>query len=107
MKKLFLILFFISASFLTAEEYPIMMQIKTDLKLSEDFRGGVESGLTENGYSLVSEEDQNQTLKEQATQRKQECYDETCLVNVGKMLAAKGLVMVEVTKKGDKSYLFN
>jgi len=106
MKRLILILFFISTSFLTAEEYPIMMQIKTDLKLSEDFRGGVESGLTENGYSLVSEEDQNQTLKEQATQRKKECYDESCLVDVGKMLAAKGLVMVEVTKKGDKSYLF-
>jgi len=28
------------------------------------------------------------------------------LVDVGKMLAAKGLVMVEVTKKGDKLYLF-
>ncbi len=106
MKYIIFILLFTVASVLTAEEFPIMMQLKTDLKIPEDFRGGVESGLTENGYSLVSEEDQSQTLKEQATQRKKECYDESCLVDVGKMLAAKGLVMVEVAKKNDNLYLF-
>ncbi len=83
-----------------------MMQIKTDLKIPEDFRGGVEEILTANNYSLVNKEVQEETLKEQANQRKKECYDESCLVDVGKMLAAKGLVMVEVTKKGDKLYLF-
>jgi len=77
MKYFIFVLLFAITAILTAEEFPIMMQLKTDLKIPEDFRGGVESGLTEvesglteNGYSLVSEEDQNQTLKEQSTQRK-------------------------------------
>ncbi len=43
---IFALLFAITAT-LTAEEFPIMMQLKTDLKIPEDFRGGVESGLTE------------------------------------------------------------
>lgn len=57
-------------------------------------------------YSLINEEDQEQTLKEQSTQRKKECYDETCLVDVGKMLSAKGLFMVEVIKS-KTSYMLN
>ncbi len=106
MKYFIFALLFAITAILTAEEYPIMMQIKTDLKIPEDFRGGVEDGLTENGYSLVSEEVQKEALKEQSEQRKKECYDESCLVDTGKMLAAKGLVMVEVTKKSDKMYFF-
>ncbi len=106
MKKVFLFLFLILSSFLAAKEYPIMMQLKTDLTISDDFRGGVEEGLTENGYSLVNEDDQKETLKEQANQRKQECFDESCLVDVGKMLAAKGLVIVEVVQKDEKSFSF-
>ncbi len=105
MKYLF-ILFLVVSTFLTAEEYPIMMQIKSEITIPEDFRGGIEEGLTENGYSLVNEEDQLLTLKEQANQRKKECYDESCLVDVGKMLAAKGLVMVEVSKKTNEAHLF-
>ncbi len=69
------------------------------------FRSGVEEVLTENKYSLVSEEVQNETLKEQANQRKKECLDESCLVDTGKMLAARGLFVVEVIK-AKESYLF-
>ncbi len=106
MKYFIFVLLFAITTFLTAEEYPIMMQIKSNLKISEDFRLGIEEGLTEMNYSLVNEDDQNQTLKEQASQRKKECYDESCLVDVGKMLAAKGLVVVEIIQKAQKSYLF-
>ncbi len=105
MKYLF-ILFLIVSTLLTAEEYPIMMQIKSEITIPEDFRGGIEEGLTDNGYSLVNEDDQLLTLKEQANQRKKECYDESCLVDVGKMLAAKGLVIVEVSKKINEDHLF-
>ncbi len=69
------------------------------------FRSGVEEVLTENKYSLVSEEVQNETLKEQAEQRKKECLDESCLVDTGKMLAARGLFVVDVIKSKE-SYLF-
>ncbi len=106
MRYFVFVLFFAITTIFAAENFPIMMQIKTDLNIPEDFRGGVEEGLTQNGYSLVSEEIQKEALKEQATQRKKECYDESCLVDTGKMLAAKGLFLVEVTKKSDKLYLF-
>ncbi len=69
------------------------------------FRSGVEEVLTENKYSLISEEIQNETLKEQAEQRKKECLDESCLVDTGKMLAARMLFIIEVIKS-DETHLF-
>ncbi len=69
------------------------------------FRSGVEEILTENKYSLISEEIQNETLKEQAEQRKKECLDESCLVDTGKMLAARMLFIIEVIKS-DETHLF-
>jgi len=63
--KYFFILFLFVSTFLAAEENIIMMELKTKLKVPEDFRGGVEDALTEIGYSLVSEEDQIQTKNKQ------------------------------------------
>jgi len=92
------------------ENIPIMLKIvSTDFKLQNNqntiFRSGVEDALTENKYSLISEEVQEETLKEQAKQRKKECYDDSCLVETGKMLAARGLFVVEIVKSKE-SYLF-
>ncbi len=83
-----------------------MLQIQSNEIIPRDFRDGFEQGLTKIGYSFVNEEDQIQTLKEQTEQRKKECYDENCLVDVGKMLAAKGIIIVEVTKKETNVYSF-
>ncbi len=85
------------------EIIPIMLKIvSNDFKLENNqnavFRSGVEEALTENKYSLISEEIQNETLKEQAEQRKKECLDESCLVDTGKMLAARGLLVVDIVK---------
>ena len=63
--KYFFILFLFVSTFLAAEENIIMMELKTKLKVPEDFRSGVEDALTEIGYSLVSEEDQIQTKNKQ------------------------------------------
>jgi len=88
------------------KDYPIMLKIKSSEKISSDFRDGVEEVLTSLGYSLIDEKTQNTALKEQKEQLKSECYDDTCLVDTGKMLAAKGLIVVEVEKKDENSYKF-
>lgn len=58
------------------------------------------------GYSLVDDKAQKEALKENAKARKSECYDDECLVDTGKMLAARALISVNVVKKSDKLYKF-
>ncbi len=93
------------------KENYIMVKILTkDAEITEDIfkviQNGVEEILTENKFSLISKEVQEQTLKEQAEQRKTECYDESCLVEVGKMIAAKNLLIIEIIKS-EETYMFN
>jgi hypothetical protein len=88
------------------EDYPIMLKIKSNLKISDDFRDGVEEVLTSMGYYLIDEKTQEEALKQQEEQSKSDCYDDTCLVDTGKMLAAKALIVVEVEKKSENSYKF-
>ncbi len=90
--------------------FPIMLKfVSKEFKLENNqnaiFRSGVEESLTENKYSLISEEVQEETLKEQAIQRNKECLEESCLVDTGKMLAARGLFIIEVIKSKN-DYLF-
>ncbi len=94
----------------TNNSFPIMLKfVSKDFKLENNqnaiFRSGVEESLTENKYSLISEETQEETLKEQSMQRNKECLDESCLVDTGKMLAARGLFIIEVIKSKN-DYLF-
>ena len=71
MRYLF-ILFFISLMFFTSiqifatKNFPVMLQIKSELNIPDDLRTGIEEGLTENNFSLISEEIQKEALKEQA-----------------------------------------
>ncbi len=109
---IFVLLFFITMIITAGEvENTVMLFIHgkniklTDVQLM-NIRGGVEEIVTKNGFLLVEEETQNEVLKEQATQRKKQCYDDTCVVDVGKMLAAKKLLKTEVMK-GNNSYIFN
>jgi len=87
------------------EEFPVMLQILSKEKIPLDFRDGFEQGLTEIGYSLVDEDVQNETMNEQSD-KIEGCIDDSCLVNVGKMLSARGVVVVEVTKKDNNVYSF-
>ncbi len=97
-------------SFLTviiySEDFPIMLNLKSDIKIPDDFRDGVEEALTQMNYSLVDEKAQKEALKENAKARNSECYDDECLVDTGKMLAARALISVTVDKKNDKLYKF-
>ncbi len=105
MRKIIFLLFIVSVSIL-GNSFPIMMEIKSDEKIPKDFRFGVAEGLTTIGYSLIDSKTQEEALKEQSEQRKKGCYDDECLVDTGKMLAARGLVVVEVEKR-DKLFTFS
>ncbi|MBN2694908.1 hypothetical protein JXR93_09620 [bacterium] len=104
----FLLLFFILFQLIVlgSSDFPIMMELKSDEKISDDFRMGVEDALTSQNYSLISLEDQERALKEQSEIRKKGCYDDECLVDTGKMLAAKGVIIVDVTKRDNNLYVF-
>ncbi len=107
MKYFFIFLFLIESSFLTAQQNPpVMFQIKTEMEIPEDFKDGAFESLTLLKYSLIDESAQKEAIKEQSEQRKKECYEESCLVDTGKMLAAKGLIIVEITKKEENNYRF-
>ncbi len=106
MKNLLISTFIFISFLLFANEYPIMLQIQSKIEISEDLRDGIEEGLTQLKYSLIDEQTQKEALKEQANQRKSECFDESCLVDTGKMLAAKALIIVEISQKDDLNYKF-
>lgn len=96
---------------ITPKDNYVMLKILTkNDEINNDalkiIQNGVEEILTENKFSLISKEVQEQTLKEQAEQRKTECYDESCLVEVGKMIAAKNLLIIEIIKS-EETYMFN
>jgi len=61
-------------------------------------RGNIEEIATKNQVTLVDEVVQTEVLKEQAKQRKTECYEESCVVDVGKMIAANKILKIEITK---------
>ena len=87
-------------------DYPVMLKVQGKIKISDDFRDGVEEVLTSFNYSLVDEKAQAEALKNQSEQRESECYDDSCLVDTGKMLAAKALIVVRIDRKGKNSYKF-
>ncbi len=104
MKLIILILLFLNLS-LFANDYPIMLKLKGNIKLSNDFRDGIEEGLTAYNYTLIDENAQKEALASNSEDNNDGCLDDSCLIDTGKMLAAKAIIIVEVEKRGD-SYKF-
>lgn len=108
--KIFLF-FLISFTLFGAIEKPtVMLRLNGKrIKLSEEVRDvvrmGVEEVLTENGYMLISETNQEMALSQMAKDHKNECLDDGCLIDAGGMLAARGVFLVEIVKIG-KKYAF-
>ena len=67
----------------------------------------MEMSLTQNSYSLIDEATQEEALKGQRTEIEDDCIDDSCLMDTGKMLAARYIFIVDITEleKG-KKYLF-
>jgi len=70
-------------------------------------RSAAEETITKSGFSLLSEEIQNEALKEQGAQTEDgDCIDDSCLMDTGKMLAAQRLFLVKVSDFGNSNYMF-
>ena len=108
--KFILILSLISTLLFATEKIEkeiVMLKISSECKVSKNtfdiFRSGAEMSLTEsNNFALLDEKTQNEALQN----GKSECLDDSCLIDTGKMLAAKILFVVNI-KKTKKYYLFN
>lgn len=74
--------------------------------VKEAIRAATEEQITNRGYSIIDQNAQSQVLTEQASQRKQACYDDSCLVDTGKMLAAQNLFLVDIKTLSTNNYLF-
>ncbi len=106
-KNVIFLIFILFSLQIFSEEFPLMLKIDGDVNVLDDFRAGVEEELTNFNYSLISEIIQEEALKEQASQRKKNCYDEECVVDTGKMLAAKGIIFINIKRKNSNLYLFS
>ncbi len=109
MKTLLFLIFSILTISLYSKDLPVMLKVKADFNLNHKvittFRSGAEDSLTAHGYMLISQEQQEEALEEQANQRKSDCYDDACLVDTGKMMAAQMIFIVNVTKMKNE-YIF-
>ncbi len=63
--------------------------------------------ITKLGFTLLSKDIQNETLKEQATKSETgSCLDDSCLIDTGKMLAAKRLFVIKIVEIKKDNYMF-
>lgn len=97
MKKIILLLFLATSLLFSQNE---------NLKVIETIRAVTEQEITKKGFSIIDQIVQEDALKEQSEQRKKGCYDDSCLVDTGKMLAAQRLFLVDINKLGEEQFLF-
>lgn len=97
MKKIIFLLFFTTS---------ILFSQSENLKVIETIRAVTEQEITKKGFSIIDQIVQEDALKEQSEQRKKGCYDDSCLVDTGKMLAAQRLFLVDINKLGEEQFLF-
>lgn len=105
--KLFTLLLFLTLSLnlfaVKKIDNLIIFRVITDENISKSnidmINTSVETNLTSLGYGIINEKIQNEALEEQKEQQKSECYDDQCLVDTGRMLAAKKLLIIRITKQ--------
>ncbi|MBN2694116.1 PEGA domain-containing protein [bacterium] len=100
---LFMISLFTIFSTIFADNNTVILQIEPKrFTLSQEgleiIKGAAETAITKSGFILIDPQAQEEALKEQAEQRKKDCYDNECLVDTGKMLAANKIVKLEVSE---------
>ncbi len=103
---LLLLVYLLSVNILSTEQLPIMLEIKSKLDIPKEFRDGIEESVTGFGYILINEEEQKRALQEQVEQSKNDCIDDSCLVDTGKMLAAKAIIIINVFQVDENEYKF-
>ena len=106
MKVLIILFFYLFTIMLFSEENRVFFNIKSKIEIPSDFRDGVEEALMKRGKALIDQETQEEALKQQADQQKSGCYKDSCVTQVGQMLAANNIVLLKVEKKNNKLYKF-
>ncbi len=104
--NLFIVLLFVllslTSNLYAGEKLPVMLKVRSnfdlDISVLNTLRSGAEEILTERGYLLISKEQQEEALKEQVEQQKSDCYDDACLVEMGKMLAAQKVLFIDINE---------
>ena len=108
-KILTILILFVSLSAYAKNNLPIMLKVKSNFNLEapilDTFRSGAEDSLTAQGYVLISKQQQDEALMEQSKQRKSDCYDDACLVDTGKMMAAQMIFIIDINKT-ENQYIF-
>ena len=108
MKILILILILIPIlSFSNKNNNVVMLKVISKSKIKkidiEMLNSSIEMNLTKLNYGIISQDIQEEALKEQQEQRKSDCYDDSCLVDTGRMLAARELLILDI-KIREKDY---
>ena len=103
MKIIILFLIFTVSITIQAEiKDTVMIKINSKSDISkidlEMLNTSLEISLTKLDYGIISKEVQEEALKKQKEQRKTDCYDEECLVDTGRMLAARELLLLNISQ---------
>ncbi len=64
----------------------------------------IETNLTRLGYGIINEKIQNEAIEEQKKQQNSDCYDDSCLVDTGRMLAAKKLLIIKISRQSENNF---
>jgi len=103
MKVIILSLLLTFSLFATNIENIIIFEVKTNFELDKEteklIKTSLESSLTNLGYGIVSSQTREAALKEQKKQYQNDCLDDNCLIDTGKMLAAKKILIVDIDKR--------
>jgi hypothetical protein len=109
-KKLILIITLIPILLFSAEiQKTVMVKIISESKIKkidiEMLNSSLEMNLTKLNYGIISQDIQEEALKEQQNQRKSDCYDDGCLVDTGRMLAARELLVLNIKKRAKDFFI--
>lgn len=73
-------------------------------QIDQTLRSAAEDLLTKKGFTIIDLATQEAVLQEQNSQ--EGCLDDGCFLDTGKMLAAKYLIVIHVSKLKEKEYFF-
>ena len=110
MKKIIFILIILSVNLLATNKVDnlILFKVISEKEIIkpniEMIKTSLEANLTSLGYGIIDEKIQEEALKEQKKQQSSDCYDDQCLVDTGRMLTAKKLLIIRVSKKSDNNF---
>ncbi len=102
----------LARNFITSkEENPIIIKTESDLPVTDNLdkiiKLAFEEIATQNNYSIVDDELRQKAINRIITEKNWKENDPKFLPELGKQLAAKEMVVIKITKKGENDFLFS